>query len=95
MFTVKSSHWAYEREWRILQPLPDASKVIDASPFPIHLFPLPFDSIASIVFGARMTSQARNELSERVRRNSLLAHITLRQAVPDDAHFLLRIEKAA
>lgn len=41
LFLVKSGHWAYEREWRIIRALSDANKILDGSPHPVHLFSFP------------------------------------------------------
>ncbi|MHB1143589.1 MAG: DUF2971 domain-containing protein [Thiobacillus sp.] len=91
LFLVKSGHWSYEREWRILRALSEATTIIQASPFPVHLFPFPRPTILSVILGARVT-----DTSERAIRAALAIHpeykgVQLRRAIPDPTHFLLRI----
>ena len=95
LFTVKSGHWSYEREWRILQPLLHADQVINTSPYPVHLFKVPLQSIDSVILGARTTTETRDAIAHAIRCNMELSHVTLKRARSDDSHFLLRIEEAA
>jgi Protein of unknown function (DUF2971) len=94
LFTVKSTHWSYEREWRILQPLPNAARVVPAMPFPIHLFELPLKSVTAVIIGARATPETQAAVRESIRRNPDLRFARLKRARPDGSHFLLHIEAA-
>jgi len=65
-FQTKSSHWAYEKEWRIVRVLSEATQRIDRSPFPICLFEFPPDAALEIIVGMRAdpsTVQAIQSLS--------------------------------
>jgi hypothetical protein len=91
LFLVKSGHWSYEREWRILRALSEAATVIPASRLPVHLFPFPRQTVLSVILGARVT-----DATEAAIRAALAAHpeykdVQLRRAFPDPTHFLLRI----
>lgn len=92
LFTVKSTHWSYEREWRILRPLPDADRVISAEPYPVHLFRIPFGAISAVILGARCSAETASTLSRSLREQPELANVKLLQAIPDESQFLLRVE---
>lgn len=94
-FLVKSSHWSYEREWRILRALQDAKDVIPGEPFSIHLFLFPPSALKEVILGARTTANTVSVVTECLRANSALEHVRLRRASPDSSHFLLRINDEA
>ena len=95
MFLVKSEHWAYEREWRILRAFEDAAKVIPRPDYPIHLFAFPYEAVTSVILGARI----QPDTEERVRRFlatvSVDGNVRLKRVIPDESHFVLRIEETA
>lgn len=62
IFLVKSPEWHYEREWRMMAPLKDATETIEAAD-PIALFAFPPSAIRAIIAGARASEQ----LVERLR----------------------------
>jgi hypothetical protein len=95
LFTVKSTHWSYEREWRILRPLPDAERVVSVEPYPVHLFRIPFGAISSVILGARCSVETASTLARSVREQPELASVNLLQAIPDESQFLLRVESVA
>ena len=92
LFLVKSNDWAYENEWRILKPLPDATKRIDADPYPIDLFSFPRSVVKSVILGAR----ARPETVERIKAvlasHHEYADVRLRRSVADSTVFRLTSE---
>jgi Protein of unknown function (DUF2971) len=94
-FLVKSIQWAYEREWRILRPLNEASSIIDAQPFAIHLFKLPLDCLTELIIGARASEVTKAAIYQAIRANPLLGHLRVKQASADDDHFLLRFTDIA
>jgi len=95
LFLVKSGHWAYEREWRILRPLRDAQRIIPGNPLPIHLFELPADALTEVIIGARATVNIRTRVVEAVRSRPSMGKVKVKQSIPDDDHFLLRFEDVA
>lgn len=91
IFLVKSGHWAYEREWRVLRALQEADAVVPAVPFPVHLFRFPPSSLKEVIIGARASVETRSVATATLRADAELAHVKLRSARPDESHFLLRI----
>ena len=94
-FLVKSGHWSYEREWRILRPLQKAEVVYPSEPFGVHLFPFPPGALKAVILGARMTAETAEAVAASIRANSLLGHVRVQRARPDSSHFLLRINDEA
>ncbi|MCE8001851.1 DUF2971 domain-containing protein [Billgrantia ethanolica] len=62
VFLVKAAEWAYEHEWRVLRPLPNASQIIEAEGLPVCLFSFPPECVAEITIGARASSKDYNML---------------------------------
>jgi len=91
-FLVKSSHWAYEREWRILRPFSAAELTVSADPFPIHLFEIPGDAVSAIILGARSTADLELTVRSTLNTSPALSNVKLRRARPDPSHFVLRLE---
>lgn len=90
VFFTKSPEWAYEREWRFVAPLSAAAKVIDASPFPIHLFSLPEKAITGIILGTSMPPENAQALMAMCERPDL-AHIKVFQVTLDTDQYELQI----
>ncbi|WP_081838259.1 DUF2971 domain-containing protein, partial [Sphaerotilus natans] len=88
---TKSSHWSYEREWRIMRDLADAKSVIPCKPFPVHLFKFPRDAITSIILGARATDETEKSIISILQSNEQYRSTILKRAIPNDSHFLLNI----
>ena len=70
VFFTKAACWGYENEWRVIKYLPHAQEVKDGpNGIPVHLFEVPPDAIKEVVFGFRMSPDARatveNSLAER------------------------------
>jgi hypothetical protein len=94
VFLVKSSHWSYEREWRMFMPLVDADQVVEASSNKIHLYRLPPSAISGVVLGARASEQTTEAVRQAVGGNPELAHVRIRSCAADEAEFVLRISPA-
>jgi hypothetical protein len=91
MFLVKSTDWAYEKEWRIMRPLADSETFADAQPLPAHLFRYPIDAIKEIIFGAKMLPSIRSALLEVLAAQPALQHVVLKQASIDQQTYGVRI----
>lgn len=91
MFLVKSSEWAYEREWRVLRPLKDANEIIKVNDEDIHLFSLPADAIKAVIFGARASSMLMDKARLVIATDSQMSHIQIFRCVPDESCFALNI----
>jgi hypothetical protein len=83
MFLVKSTDWAYEKEWRIMRPLEDSETVIESQPLPVHLFRYPGEALQEIVLGARMPLATRNEVLELIAAQSAFQHVAIKEACID------------
>jgi hypothetical protein len=92
LFLVKSGHWGYEREWRIVRPLADAVKTISMVPYPVALFEIPPAAVKGVIIGSRMTPEHVARLRQAILSNPELRSLQIRRAVPDASHFLLRFE---
>lgn len=95
IFLVKSGHWAYEREWRVLRPLMDAKETVPVASFPIHLFEFPANALKEMIIGARASEKTKRDLLATISADSALRHIRIRQSVPHDEHFMLRFVDVA
>ncbi|WP_425342775.1 DUF2971 domain-containing protein [Piscinibacter koreensis] len=89
-FLVKSSHWSYEREWRILRALSEAQKIIPAKPHPICLFGFPPSAISSVILGSRASAETLAQVEASLGSHSGY-RATIRRAMPDPTHFHLNI----
>lgn len=95
MFLVKSTHWRYEREWRIFRALSEADKVVSGNPFDIHLFRIPLSALQAVILGARASLETVGKVTSILRANASLRHVRLKRARADSSHFLLRIKDEA
>lgn len=91
MFLVKSTHWSYEREWRMFLPLAEAAKVVDSQQGKAYLFQLPPSAIASIILGARASAELRDAVTQAVQTIPDLGHVKVRSCHPDSAEFVLTV----
>jgi hypothetical protein len=95
MFFVKSAHWSYEREWRILRALQDASLTKPTTPFPVYLFPFPREAVKSVIIGCRALPATEEHLKHTLHAHPEFRSVKLRYAVPDKTHFHLNLVDAA
>jgi hypothetical protein len=61
-FQTKSEQWGYEKEWRIVRVLTEASCRLDSTPFPIYLFEFPPDAVQELIVGMRSTPSVIKEV---------------------------------
>jgi hypothetical protein len=87
MFNTKSSHWEYEREWRIFALLDQSDARLSIGDDTVHLFNLPPKAIKRVVMGLRMEPALRAELAYAVRKNPDLRHTQIQEAKLDPNHF--------
>lgn len=74
MFLTKKSEWQHEAEWRMLDGLHYADKVMpgDSS---IYLFRVPSEAIREVIFGFRSNESLRHALTEAVNSKPDLRHV--------------------
>ncbi len=92
LFFTKDANWNYEKEWRMVRPLKEASKVIENPIGNICLFDLPSDCICGIIFGCQMPDHQQSEYFELLRSDSKYRRIFFSKAVRDERTFALRLE---
>lgn len=90
-FLKKSSHWAYEREWRMMFALADATEVKVFGEKQFHLFAYPASAVKSVTLGCRMSAIKREELLEVLSSDPELSAVAIYEASPDDLLFRLNI----
>ena len=88
---TKSSHWAYEKEWRMMVHLIDATKKHTSGSKTLHLFGFPADAVKSVILGCRMPPATMTEIVETVRGSIDLSHVTCWQTEVDDSIFRLNL----
>jgi len=94
-FLIKSDHWSYEHEWRVLKPLQDCDRTLHVAGRDVHLFKYPADAIKSITVGARASDHTVSKIREILKSNPDFADVSLYQAFPDSSHFLVRVRGIA
>lgn len=90
-FFVKSSDWKYEKEWRVVRKLKNASRVIGDGHSGVHLFQFPASIITQLIFGCNMPHNERVRITKVVKSNSQLRGISLLHAEPDAETFALNL----
>jgi hypothetical protein len=85
----KSSHWSYEREWRVFGRFADAVETKPGKPHPICLFDVLPQAVTGVVLGARMDPCIETSIRDALRANGDLGHVQLYRAVPDQPHYFL------
>jgi hypothetical protein len=83
LFVSKGQKWAYEREWRMLAPLQDASRTVATAGEPVHLYEVPPDALTSVVIGARTGASVERRVRDILHTNPDLTHVSVSRAVLD------------
>jgi len=89
IFWVKSKHWEYEQEWRMILTLRDCNNVINSDPMNIHLFPIPKECINCIVIGCKASDDTKKIIISILKKDSQLSNIKLLQAKMNDLKYKL------
>lgn len=95
IFFLKSDDWAYEKEWRMLKPLPleNADKVNrDADGQPVYLFSFPPECVTGVIFGSRMPDDVRNNFVEFLSTEKRYSYAKPYHAILDEKKFRLNVE---
>ena len=90
IFCVKSEHWDYEHEWRMIVALKNCQNVIASEQDDIYLFELPKSCITGIILGCRMSTEDKERILNDLRNDDEYRHVSLRQAEMDEKEFRLR-----
>jgi len=86
----KSSHWAYEQEWRQLQLLAGCVEESDGEKINYYIS-IPPSLISRVIVGCRFSVENRTTLNTVVSRREF-EHVSLEEAHLDDREFRLGIK---
>ncbi len=89
IFFVKSEHWEYEKEWRMVLTLRDCQQVIQKGSNTIHLFPFPKDSVKSVILGCKMSAKKKESIVKTIMQDQNYSHVEIMQAKIDDKEYRL------
>jgi hypothetical protein len=92
LLVTKGSQWSYEREWRMLVPLNDATRSLNIGGDAIHLFALPAAALTGIVLGARATSTTEAAVHDVIDRRPELRHVRGTRAILDLGSRVVKIQ---
>lgn len=92
LWFVKSRHWEYECEWRILKPLSDADSIIEVNGSPIHLFRHSPDLVRSVTMGARSSNADIEAMRSTLRSDPGFSHVRLCKAKAHESRFQLEFD---
>lgn len=87
-FLTKHKDWSYEREWRILLPLNQATKIIDKN---IHLFSYPPNALEAVILGPRTAYNTKLKIKEIIRESSIFSHVKILDATITNASYLIKL----
>ncbi len=87
VFFTKSIHWAYEKEWRILQILDNADYKDD----PIYLFKFQTAAVKEIILGDKIADSEKNNILKIINAN--YDYVTIYQSKIDESEYKLNFEK--
>ena len=81
IFVAKGEQWAYEREWRMLAPLKDATRSVPISGDVVYLYAFPLDALSCVVLGASATSTLEVSVENALHRT--LSDVKMSRATLD------------
>jgi hypothetical protein len=93
IFCVKSEHWDYEQEWRMIVALRNCQNVLASQQDDIYLFELPKSCITGIILGCRISTENKERILKVLRNDDEYRHVSLRQAEMDEKEFRLHFNK--
>lgn len=82
LLITKGTRWSYEREWRMLVPLRDATRSMPVAGDTVHLFAFPPDALRGVILGVNATSDTEAEVKNFLGRSEL-RHIRMTRAILD------------
>jgi Protein of unknown function (DUF2971) len=82
LLITKGKRWSYEREWRMLVPLRDATRSVATAGETVHLFAFPPDALEGVIFGVNATQETEAEVKSLLSRPEL-RHIHSTRAILD------------
>ncbi|MCX2709045.1 DUF2971 domain-containing protein [Pseudomonas sp. DCB_BG] len=92
-YLTKGLDWSYEKEWRILQSVKNASVVKGVPGFEVHLFDYPSDAVSKIIVGARASAETKESIKELLSDKKVWPNATLYHALVDERHYRLNYDR--
>jgi hypothetical protein len=83
LLVTKGTRWAYEREWRMLVPVKDATRSLLIGEDTVHLFAFPPDALKGIILGAHAAVAIETSLQSLLNDCPALRHVHLSRAMLD------------
>jgi Protein of unknown function (DUF2971) len=77
---TKRPVWSYEREWRVVAPVKDASDVVNRDGELIYLFDVAPSAIRAVILGARSSVDLQAKVLACVGTEPSLAHVAVHRA---------------
>lgn len=74
LLVTKGTHWAYEREWRMVVPLQDKTRLLTMNGDSIYLFTFPTSALSGVILGANASIET-SESVERLLDRSEFKHV--------------------
>ena len=82
LLITKGTRWSYEREWRMLVPLRDATRSLPVAGDTVHLFAFPNDALRGVILGVNTTVETEAEVKSLLSRPEF-RHINMTRAILD------------
>lgn len=92
IFFMKSEHWSYEKEWRMIEQLSECENIIHSEPQNIYLFPFPKDCIKGLIFGCRIQVETKQKLISIISSDADYSHLKIQQAEKDEQEYKLNFK---
>ena len=83
VLVTKGTKWSYEREWRLLAPLRDATRSLKMGGDTVHLFAFPPEALKGIILGAHATASLEASVQNLLNDRPEFRHIHLSRALLD------------
>ena len=93
IFCVKSKHWEYEQEWRMIVTLRKCQHVIAFQQNDVFLFNLPKDCITGVILGCKMSAENKERIVQVLRNDDEYRRVQLTQAEMDEREFKLQFRE--
>ncbi|WP_103027173.1 DUF2971 domain-containing protein [Salinibacter altiplanensis] len=88
---MKSDHWDYEEEWRLVRPLSDHDEMKDEGDDEVYLFKWPSSALREIVAGCKMDGDVHDEIKALLQKDRY-SHVDLYEAKTSREEFGLGYE---
>lgn len=89
IFWVKSIHWEYEQEWRMIYTLRDCQRIVPSKPYDIYLFPFPKESIKTVYLGCKMQPDISDGIQNLLATDKDYSHVKINRAVINEKEYRL------